>query len=538
MSNLHIKFNEIGGTYSFVLPLKSKDYDITNKIENITNNAVLDTFDNVTVNDSSVYFNVSRDRYIKGILENNFFGVMPPLLVDNDKNIVVEFSSPNIAKPFHFGHLRSTVIGNCIANISNFLQNQVTRINYLGDWGTQFGYIYLGMKTLNTDSMKMQTDPLKTLYKVYVDANKLAEDDPNMKEQAKEIFSQLELGNDNTIYENWQSIRQFTTIELEKTYKRIGIVFDKYDWESMYTAKNISKIINLMEEMQLLTLDSSNRKVVSISEEKSIPVIKSDGSTLYMSRDIAAAIDRFEKYKFDTMYYVVDYSQSDHFFNLIHILSKMQLPWVDRLRHVKFGRVHGMSTRKGTAIFLEDILNEAKEIMKQKQIITKTTKVPLSKLDETSDILGVSSVIVHNLKQNRMNNCVFDWNSVLDMKGDTGIKLQYVHCRLCSLEEICGTTLIGECDPSLLREIEIDHLITLISQFDEVVLKSYKELEPCTLTVYLFHLCKSINIAWRKLNVRNQPNDLGSQRLLLFHVAKMTLAQGMKLLGLTPLNKM
>ncbi|XP_076750337.1 arginyl-tRNA synthetase, mitochondrial [Xylocopa sonorina] len=538
MCNLCIKFDKTSGTYSFVLPLKSKDYDITNEVENITNNDVLGTFDNVTLNNNRVYFNVSRDKYVKEVLENNFFGVMPPLLVDNDKNIVVEFSSPNIAKPFHFGHLRSTVIGNCIANISNFLQNQVTRINYLGDWGTQFGYIYLGMKMSNIDSTKIQTDPLKTLYKIYVDANKLAEDDPNIQEQAKEIFSRLELENDNTIYKDWQTIRQFTAIELEKTYKRIGIVFDKYDWESMYTAKNISKIINLMEEMQLLTLDSLNRKAVSISEKKSVPVIKSDGSTLYMSRDIASAINRFEKYKFDAMYYVVDYSQSDHFSNLIHILNKMQLPWVDRLRHIKFGRVQGMSTRKGTAVFLEDILNEAKEIMKQKQIMTKTTKIPLSNLDETSDILGISSVIVQDLKQNRMNNYLFNWNTVFDMKGDSGIKLQYVHCRLCSLEEICGASLIGECDPSLLREAEVDHLITLISEFDEVVLNSYKELEPCTLTVYLFHLCKAINIALRKLNIRNQPNDLGSQRLLLFHVAKVTLAQGMKLLGLTPLDKM
>lgn len=484
-----------------------------------------------------MHFEIGRDKYVKRLLESNIHGVAPPLIADNNKNVIVEFSSPNIAKPFHLGHLRSTVVGNCIANLNTFLQNRITRINYLGDWGTQFGYIQLGMELTNVDNMEVQKDPIKMLYNAYVNANKLAESDPDLHERAKEIFSRLELGDDK-IYQNWQKIKQFTTVELENTYKRLGIAFDKYDWESMYTAKHISSIIDLMGEMNVLTLDDLNRKVVFLNEEKAVPIIKSDGSTLYLSRDIAAAIDRFEKYKFDAMYYIVDYSQTEHFSNLFQILNKMKLPWADRLRHVKFGRVQGMSTRKGTAVFLEDILNEAKELMKQKQILTKTTKVHLDEMEETSDILGVSGVIVQNLKQNRMNNYKFSWNSMLDMKGDSGIKLQYAHCRLCSLEEVSGGTLVTECDPSLLKEPVIDHLIILISQFDEVVLKSHNELEPCILTVYLFYLCKAINIVWHDLRVKDEPSDLANQRLMLFHIAKLTLNQGMRLLGLMPLKKM
>lgn len=536
MSNLHITFNKEIDTYTFVLPLKSKDYNLTNKVKDITDNDFKDDFDNVTVQNNAMHFNVLRDKYIKQILESNFSGVRPPL-VDVNKNIIVEFSSPNIAKPFHIGHLRSTIIGNCIANLNSFFQNQVTKINYLGDWGTQFGYVYIGMKMANIDNIEMQTDPIKTLYTAYVNANKLAKDDPSINESAKEIFRQLEL-EDNEVYKNWESIKQFTVLELERTYKRIGVTFDRYDWESMYTAKKINKIIDKMGEMQLLKLDNENRKVMPLSEGKSVPIIKSDGTSLYISRDIAAAIDRFERNKFDAMYYIVENSQTDHFTNLIQILNKMNLPWVDRLKHVKFGRVHGMSTRQGTVVFLEDILNKAKEIMKQKQLDAKTTKIPLDKIDETSDILGVSGVIIQDLKQNRMNNYKFDWNLMLDMKGDSGIKLQYAHCRLCSLEELSGATLVIECDPSLLKEAEVDQLILLISQFDEVVLKSYEELEPCVLTIYLFRLCKAINIAWRKLSVKHQSNDLGNQRLLLFHIARITLAQGMKLLGLTPLEKM
>ncbi|XP_026302288.1 probable arginine--tRNA ligase, mitochondrial [Apis mellifera] len=450
------------------------------------------------IKNNMIYFHILRDKYIKKILESNCFGITPPLLIDN-KNIIVEFSSLNIAKPFHIGHLRSTIIGNCIANLNSFLHNQVTKINYLGDWGTQFGYIYLGMKLSKIDNIEIQKNPIKTLYNVYVDANKLAENNPDMKEEAKKIFQQLEL-KDNVIHKNWETIKQFTVLELEKIYKRLGIIFDQYDWESMYTIKNINKVINTMEEMQLLKLDNHNRKVIYIDEQKSVPILKSDGTTLYLSRDIAAAIDRLE--------------------------------------HVKFGKIQGMSTRKGKVIFLEDILNKAKEIMRQRQLEIKTTKVPLDEIDKTSDILGISSVIIHDLKQNRMNNYIFHWNSILDVKGDCGIKLQYSHCRLCNLEELCGAMLVTECDPHLLKELEVDNLIILISQFDEIVLKSYKELEPCILTIYLFHLCKSINIAWNKLNIKNQPSDVANQRLLLFRVAKMILAQGMKLLGLTPLEKM
>ncbi|XP_033317364.1 probable arginine--tRNA ligase, mitochondrial [Bombus bifarius] len=536
MSNLRITFNKEIDTYTFVLPLKSKDYNLTNKVKDITDNDLKGDFDNITVQDNTIHFNVLRDKYIKQILESNLSGVRPPL-VDINKNIIVEFSSPNIAKPFHIGHLRSTIIGNCIANLNSFCQNQVTKINYLGDWGTQFGYVYIGMKMANIDNIEMQTDPIKTLYTAYVNANKLAKDDPSINESAKEIFRQLEL-EDNEVYKNWESIKHFTVLELERTYKRIGVTFDRYDWESMYTAKKINKIIDKMGEMQLLKLDNENRKVMPLSEEKSVPIIKSDGTSLYISRDIAAAIDRFERNKFDAMYYIVENGQTDHFTSLIQILNKMNLPWVNRLKHVKFGRVHGMSTRQGTVVFLEDILNKAKEIMKQKQLDAKTTKIPLDKIDETSDILGISGVIIQDLKQSRMNSYEFDWNLMLDMKGNSGIKLQYAHCRLCSLEELSGATLVKECDSSLLKEAEVDQLILLISQFDEVVLKSYEELEPCVLTIYLFHLCKAINIAWHKLSVKHQSNDLGNQRLLLFHIARITLAQGMKLLGLTPLEKM
>nr|XP_031834584.1 probable arginine--tRNA ligase, mitochondrial [Nomia melanderi] len=536
MSRIRVKYFNSDKMYYFEVPLKPKNCNETVKIENIVKTDMEQIFNEIKIKDSTAYFSISRNQYIKTILENNFSGPSPPLLGDNNKNVIVEFSSPNIAKPFHLGHLRSTVTGNYVANINSFLQNRVKKINYLGDWGTQYGYIQQGIELGNIDSNEMKTNPIKSLYKAYVIANELAKTDSRITDRAREIFNQLEYGNANS--KEWQTFKDYTVQELEKTYKRIGVSFEEYHWESTYTASNISTLIKSMEATKLLMLDEENRKVIPISEIKNIPLIKSDGSTLYIVRDIAAAIDRFEKNKFDVMYYVVDNAQHNHFTNLVQILKRMEIPWADKLVHVKFGRVRGMSTRKGTAVFLEDILDEAKEIMRERQINSGTTKVSLDEMNSISDILGISSIIIYNLCRKRGKDYEFDWDTMLDMKGDSGIKMQYTHCRLSNLEHNSSARLIKECDASLLKEPEVDEIIVLISRFDEIILQSYQDLEPCVLVVYLYRLSKAVNTALISLNIKNESADVGNQRLLLFHVSKLVIAKIMKLLGLMPLEKM
>lgn len=354
------------GVYSFLLPLKTRQYDMQTKTQNIIDNDPNNIF-NVSIENNAISFNFSREKCIKEILECNCFTVSAPTFVNNKKNIIVEFSSPNIAKPFHLGHLRSTIIGNYIANINNFVENNVKKINYLGDWGTQYGLVQLGIDIANISEDEMKKSPIKALYTAYVTANKLAETDSSILDRAREIFNDLETGVGVTC-EQWKAFKQYTIEELKKTYGRIGITFDEYHWESMYNAKNMEKIIMLMEKMQLLVTDEQNRKVVNLENGKIVPLIKSDGSTLYIARDIAAAIDRFEKNNFDCMYYVVDNTQAEHFLNLLDILRRMKIPWVERLKHIKFGRLHGMRTRKGSITFLEDILNTTRDIMKQKQL--------------------------------------------------------------------------------------------------------------------------------------------------------------------------
>ncbi|GLV35030.1 Arginyl-tRNA synthetase mitochondrial [Carabus blaptoides fortunei] len=478
-----------------------------------------------------ISFDIDRSVFVKDVLEN----INHPDIFTERKKVVVEYSSPNIAKPFHVGHLRSTIIGNFISNINKYLGHEVVRLNYLGDWGTQFGLLKVGVDLANLTDAQIKADPLKVLYDAYVNVNKMAKYDPKINEKAREIFTKLEKGELEDI-SSWKLFNKYTIDELSSLYKRLGVTFDEYNFESMYSAQNMKQVIDMLEKCKVIQADSDGKKVAMINDKK-VSLIKSDGSMLYLTRDIAAALDRYGKYKFDQMLYVVDNSQSDHFNSLNNVLFKMDLPWAGRVKHVKFGRIRGMSTRKGTAVFLKDILNEAKELMQKNQVKSPTTRVPISD-EHTSDILGITCVIVNDLKQRRQRDYEFDWNRVLQVQGDTGVRLQYTHCRLTSLERINNITPAETCNPEFLEQPEVMNLVIHLAQFNEILRRCHQELEACLLTVYLFHLCNYINKALKVLRVKDQDVHLAAQRMLLFSVAKETLRQGMEILGLQPLLEM
>ncbi|XP_043484212.1 probable arginine--tRNA ligase, mitochondrial isoform X2 [Leptopilina heterotoma] len=536
-SNLKLKHNVEGG-FSFKLPLKNNEYDVltsTAGIINNTDNYVKNIEHGQRENNKWMLFQLHRDPYVKNALENNAKEISPPVNQDT-KKIVVEFSSPNIAKPFHVGHLRSTIIGNFIANVNQYLNNNVTKINYLGDWGTQFGFIQIGRELGNISQSSLKSDPMNNLYKAYVHANNLSLEDPSLLEKAKDIFRKLEEGDDE-ILKDWEILRRCTADELKNTYGRLGVTFDEYHWESMYNAKKLKPLIANLEQLKLLTTDSENRKVICINE-KNVPLLKSDGTTLYLIRDIAAAVDRFNEYEFDSMFYVVDNSQSEHFSKIKKCLELMQYPWSNRIEHVKFGKIRGMSTRKGTAVFLTDILDETRLVMREKQMQSPNTKVSLDVIDESTDILGVSAVIINDLKQKRNQDYNFDWNKALDFRGETGVKLQYTHCRLESLIENNDIETAVECNPEILNEAIVDELVLIFGLFDEMLLKSHEKMEACIFVNYLFRLSHVINKCVVSLRVKDESPEIAAQRLLLFKVAKNFLAQGMKLVGLTPLKRM
>lgn len=309
-----------------------------------------------------ISFEINKSIFIKDVIEN----CTVPDINFEPKKIVIEYSSPNIAKPFHFGHLRSTIIGNFIANLHNYLNNNVTRLNYLGDWGTQFGFIKVGVEKLNYTNEDIKKNPIQLLYESYVHANRLAEKDPEITELARKQFSNLEKGTTNDV-DDWKTFMSYTIDELQAMYGRLGVKFDEYNYESMYSAKDIQDVVDTLKKKNILQAQPDGKQIATVNDRK-VVLIKSDGTTLYLTRDIAAAIDRFKKYHFDQMYYVVENGQNDHFNALKDLLHKMDFPWADRIKHVKFGRIRGMSTRKGNVVFLKDILDETRELMVKKQI--------------------------------------------------------------------------------------------------------------------------------------------------------------------------
>ncbi|XP_017057100.1 probable arginine--tRNA ligase, mitochondrial [Drosophila ficusphila] len=490
-------------------------------------------------NAAKIEFQLRPQAFVEQVLQTK-----PHTSPSLSDHIVVEYSSPNIAKPFHVGHLRSTIIGNVLANLHQQLGYRTTRLNYLGDWGTQFGLLALGVQLENVSEKDMQASPIETLYKSYVAANKAAEKSPEIAQRARDLFAALEAGTDETMANQWQQYRKYTVEDLSKVYNRLGVHFDSYEWESQYSQQQIQDVLDKLRQTGLLQPEQDGREVVVVDGRR-IPVIKSDGSTLYLARDIAALLERFSRFEFSRLLYVVDNGQADHFNALFKTATALEDRLrLDQLQHVKFGRIHGMSTRQGKTIFLKDVLNEARDIMREKRNISATTRANDSLDDEhVCDVLGVSAVLINVLKQRRQRDHEFSWQQALQVNGDTGIKLQYTHCRLHSLLENFKEVDLDNIKPNwqLLCEEpgEALDLLYELARFDQTIWQSKEQLEACVLVNYLFGLCNSTSRALKRLPVK-QECDLQkqSQRLILFHAAKKTLQQGMQLLGLRPLDQM
>lgn len=460
------------------------------------------------------------------------------------KKIIVEYSSPNIAKPFHVGNLRSTIIGNCVANLLKFKGHNVIRMNYLGDWGTQFGILSLAFDNYG-DEEQLKKDPLKHLFEVYVKGNREIESNQSWREMAKERFSQLEFKTDSKVLEQWNRFRDLSLRELKSLYHRLGITFDFYASESMYCDSS-HDIVNVLQNRGLLEESDDGALLASVPDYENssqtirVPLIKNDGSTLYLSRDIAAALHRQEQYQFDRMYYVVDSSQSKHFNNLKSIISALGNPIYKEMKHLKFGRILGMSTRKGEAIFLEDVLNEAKGRALEAIRNSPNTKIDKDQFDKVSDILGVSAIIIHDFANRRLKEYRFNWNKALRMNGDTGISLQYTHARLCNLAKNCEIEINPNCDifVSAIDTLEGRILINQLAMFHQVIEQTYEMLEPNVLTCYLFDLKAAINRANQELTIKGEKMEIAQTRLLLFNCARNVLSTCLRLLGLYPLQSM
>ncbi|XP_053760637.1 probable arginine--tRNA ligase, mitochondrial isoform X3 [Panthera pardus] len=494
----------------------------------------------ISTGQGTVNFKINRELLTKTVLQQvikdgSKYGLNSELFSGlPQKKIVVEFSSPNVAKKFHVGHLRSTIIGNFIANLKEALGHQVTRINYLGDWGMQFGLLGTGFQLFGYEE-KLQSNPLQHLFEVYVQVNKEAADNKNVAKSAHEFFQRLELG-DMQALELWQKFRDLSIEEYVRIYKRLGVHFDEYSGESFYREKS-QEVLKLLDSKGLLQKTIKGTAIVNLSgngDPSSIcTVMRSDGTSLYATRDLAAAIDRMDKYNFDTMIYVTDKGQKKHFQQVFQMLQIMGYDWAERCQHVPFGVVQGMKTRRGEVTFLEDVLNEIRSRMLQNMASIKTTK-EVENPQETAERVGLAALIIQDFKGVLLSDYQFSWDRIFQSRGDTGVFLQYTHARLHSLEETFGCGYLNDFNTACLQEPQSVSILQHLLRFDEVLYRSSQDLQPRHIVSYLLTLSHLAGMAHKTLHIKDSPPEVAGARLHLFRAVRSVLANGMKLLGITP----
>ncbi|KAJ8270808.1 hypothetical protein GJAV_G00119510 [Gymnothorax javanicus] len=523
----------------------SPEDDIQTKTEALVQQLKPDTVvEEISVGRGAINFRISRSVLAEKILEKihregHLFGVRSELFNSLQKGrTLVEYSSPNIAKKFHAGHLRSTIIGNFIANLKEAVGNEVIRINYLGDWGMQFGLLGAGFQHFGSQE-KLKVNPLQHLFDVYVRVNREAESDEGFWLAAREFFRCLEQGEERAL-SLWKQFREITVEEYQRVYKRLGVHFDVYSGESFHLSGTV-EVLQQLKDQGLLQISKKGTGVVDLSLAKDMSfystVMRSDGTSLYITRDLAAAIARKETYAFDEMIYVTDKSQGSHFEQMFQILQAMGHEWATSCLHVPFGLVQGMRTRQGDVVFLEDVLDEARARMLRNMKESKTTK-DLEDPEDTAQKVGISALIVQDFKGPLISDYKFSWDQVLQAQGNTGVFLQYTHARLCSLRRMHESSSEVTFDPQLLKEQCSISILQHLLRYDEVLYRSIQDLQPKHLVNFLITLSHLVATAHRTLPVKGSPPSLAEARMQLFKGTRIVLANGMRILGITPVEMM
>ncbi|WMJ76542.1 MULTISPECIES: arginine--tRNA ligase [unclassified Sedimentibacter] len=460
--------------------------------------------------------------------------------VGEGKNVIVEFSSPNIAKPFHIGHIRTTIIGNSIYKVYKYLGYNTITINHLGDYGTQFGMLISAYKKWGTPEVveAIENDPIKELLKLYVRYNQEIEAHPEYRDEARYWFKELENGNEEA-KKLWTWFREVSLKEFNRVYNMLNIKFDSYAGESFYSDK-MQAVLDELEEKGLLK-DSEGAKIVELQQYGLTDAViqKSDGSTLYVTRDIAAAMYRKKTYDFYKNIYVVGAPQKLHFEQWKKIIEIMGYDWPEDCVHVMFGTVSledgALATRKGRVVFLEDVLNKA--IEKTMDIINERNS-DLENKEEVAKQVGIGAVIFQELFNNRIKDYTFSWEKTLSFEGETGPYVQYTYARTCSVLRKSETQINDDVDYSILTDKEAFNVIRKLEGFKAAVLSSHDKYEPFFITRYIVGLAQEFNRFYHDNPIITDDIEVKKARLLLTKSVNTVLKKGMELLGMETPERM
>ena len=451
------------------------------------------------------------------------------------KTIAIDYSSPNIAKPFHVGHLRSTIIGGALYRIFAALGYKVVGINHLGDWGTQFGKQIVGLKRYGKPE---DVEDLMALNRLYVEYHRQEEKSPELAEEARDWFRRQEAG-DAEALDLWKRIRQTSLAYLDKIYARLGSRFDSVTGESFFNDK-MDAVIEEAEAKKLTSISDGALVIDLKGEGIETPALlkKADGATLYMTRDVAAARYRYHTYSPDQIIYVVAASQSLHFQQLFTVLKMLGYDWSTRCHHVGFGLVQGMASRTGNVVYLEELLDEARDraLRHMREHIEKRTA--LEDEEAVAEAVGIAAILFWDLSKQRIRDYRFDWDLAISFEGDTGPYLINAHARIGGIIRKCGVELDPEADVSLLVEPEAHQLVSQVARYQEVLREAARLYEPSVLAVYLLDLARALHSGYRALRVKDEAEDKAKARLLLFTVVKQVLKNGLEILGIPALERM
>ena len=452
----------------------------------------------------------------------------------NGKNIVIDYSAPNIAKPFHIGHLRSTVIGGALYKIYKFLGYNVVGINHLGDYGTQFGKLIEGYKRWGNE-YNIEEEPINELTKIYVRINALCKEDEKVLDECRNNFKKLEDG-DEYCTNLWQKFRELSLKEFQRIYDLLNIEFDSLNGEAFYADK-MQEVVDLLRKSGKLE-ESEGAEVINL-EDKGMPpclIIKSNGSTTYATRDLAAILYRARTYDFDKAIYVTSYEQILHFKQIFEVAKLLGLDkkYTDGLIHVPFGMVQlatgKMSTREGNIIKLEDLLNEA--ISRAREIIEE--KNPgLEDKEEIAKKVGIGAVIFNDLYNSRIKDEIFDWDTMLNFNGETGPYLQYMYVRTNSiLEKVDHLPNGNEVNYELLNDEASINLIKAIYNFADSVKLAASKNEPYVISRYLINLAQLFSTFYNENKIIDEDEDIKKARVYLTYCTNVVLKEGAALLGI------